>query len=758
MKQTLMNAAARRLAWTAIIAAVWVAGPRALAASSQDSSLETLLEEEGRPKASKRQAGDSNLVFHAPMNGAAAAWRNNGAEIASSLTGGGEFVPGPTGKALALNQSVSYEGGAFLPSGTGALAFWLRLDRIAAQRLDLLLTYSKMQNNYRCDGVGVTLEDGNLSFWTTGGAGMMGGAKWENVEWPAGEWKHIAATWSRKELTLFVNGRIVAQSTPGHMPGFSGVPLEKCLPTTSARRLILDGGSEVGCAIADLRVYSRPLTLEEIGALAKPAAAGAIGGGAEVKAGRTLDDRRELFFDVSMAETLQGARLRMHCPRIAETALTFDQPWEGRFSRALHVVRHGDRFRCYYLGAPTPRGTAMVCCAESPDGIAWTKPNLGLVAWAGARNNNIVSDDQGRAFDNLSVFVDERPGTAPDEQLKAIVCRPASITAPDESAALQVFRSADGVRFQAVGATGALPAAKQGIKVGGICNSIFWSAAEQTYIGFFQAWDIKHTVVRATSANLSKWSAAELMAFGGGEILTIVSANVVPYPRAPHLYLGLAGRLLYGHKMLSEAEAKSLGLLAQTPPFLHHDMSDTILLLARAGVKRFERPFPEALVAPESPADRVAYANIAAQGLAQTGPNEMSFYVTRAYGQAGARIQRLAVRLDGFSSVYAPPAGGELTTKPLRFSGKELEINYAAGKAGGLRVEIQDAQGQPVPGFALADCPELAGDELARIVTWKNGGDLSPLAGKPVRLRFALKDADLFSFQFRPPPSANSPR
>jgi hypothetical protein len=64
-----------------------------------------------------------------------------------------------------------------------------------------------------------------------------------------------------------------------------------------------------------------------------------------------------------------------------------------------------------------------------------------------------------------------------------------------------------------------------------------------------------------------------------------------------------------------------------------------------------------------------------------------------------------------------------------------------------VRVEIQDAGGLPVPGFALDDCPEIIGDETARIVTWKGGGDLSALAGRPVRLRFAMKDADLFSLR-----------
>jgi hypothetical protein len=78
-----------------------------------------------------------------------------------------------------------------------------------------------------------------------------------------------------------------------------------------------------------------------------------------------------------------------------------------------------------------------------------------------------------------------------------------------------------------------------------------------------------------------------------------------------------------------------------------------------------------------------------------------------------------------------------------------LEINYSTSAAGSIRVEIQEMGGEPIPGFRLADCPEIIGDEIARVVSWKDGGDVSRLAGKPVRLRFVMKDADLFSLRFR---------
>ena len=88
-------------------------------------------------------------------------------------------------------------------------------------------------------------------------------------------------------------------------------------------------------------------------------------------------------------------------------------------------------------------------------------------------------------------------------------------------------------------------------------------------------------------------------------------------------------------------------------------------------------------------------------------------------------------------------------TKPIIFKGKRLEINYATSAAGSMRIEIQDLGGKPLAGYALADCKEIYGDEIDGSVAWKNGSDVSKLTGKPIRLRFALKDADLYAFRFR---------
>ena len=77
-------------------------------------------------------------------------------------------------------------------------------------------------------------------------------------------------------------------------------------------------------------------------------------------------------------------------------------------------------------------------------------------------------------------------------------------------------------------------------------------------------------------------------------------------------------------------------------------------------------------------------------------------------------------------------------------------VQYALKSASGsVHVEIQDAAGKPLEGFTLADCPEHFGDTIEQSVNWKSGVDVNSLSGRAVRLRFQLKDANLYSFQFQ---------
>ncbi|MBS3763674.1 MAG: hypothetical protein KGZ25_10275, partial [Planctomycetes bacterium] len=123
-------------------------------------------------------------------------------------------------------------------------------------------------------------------------------------------------------------------------------------------------------------------------------------------------------------------------------------------------------------------------------------------------------------------------------------------------------------------------------------------------------------------------------------------------------------------------------------------------------------------------------------------------YVDEHYAQPGNQLRRYSLRLDGFCSVRARYSGGEFLTKPLVFSGKELELNYSTSAAGSMRVEICDPDGNPVPGYSLEEAEDIFGNRIAGCASWEDGADVSELAGEPVRLRFVMRDADLFSLRF----------
>ena len=117
-------------------------------------------------------------------------------------------------------------------------------------------------------------------------------------------------------------------------------------------------------------------------------------------------------------------------------------------------------------------------------------------------------------------------------------------------------------------------------------------------------------------------------------------------------------------------------------------------------------------------------------------------------GLAASQLRRFTLRVDGFVSANAPLKEGELITRPFTFAGGALSLNVGTSAAGSVRVEIQDAHGKALKGHTLRDCDEIYGDFLDLRVSWKGAADLSALVGKPLRLRFALSDADLYSFRF----------
>lgn len=454
-----------------------------------------------------------------------------------------------------------------------------------------------------------------------------------------------------------------------------------------------------------------------------------------------LESRRELFVDRFLIERLDGARLVLHEPRDEGTAFAFDKPWEGAFSGYVTIIKDGETYRAYYRGLPAPRqdGTSAetTCVAESRDGIRWTKPELGLFEVGGGKGNNVVWAGDPPTSHNFSPLLDARPGVAPAERYKAL--------AGTDRSGLFAFVSPDGLRWKKLRPG---PVFTKGMFDSQ--NVAFWSESERLYVMYFRiwsggGWEGFRTVGRTTSPDFVHWSEPEAMTFGGAPMEHLYTQQTHPYFRALHISIAVAARFMPGRQVLTEDQARRAGV----DPGYFKDCSDAVLMTSRGG-SAYDRTFMESFIrAGIGPKNWVSRSNYPALNVVPTGPHEMSIYVNQDYAQPTAHLRRYSLRLDGFASLNAPYAGGEMVSKILSFGGERLFLNFATSAAGEIRIEIQTPEGEPIPGFALSDCPPIIGNEIERMAAWTGGASLASLIGRPVRLRIALKDADLYSIQFR---------
>ena len=451
--------------------------------------------------------------------------------------------------------------------------------------------------------------------------------------------------------------------------------------------------------------------------------------------------RRELFFDNHLIAKMTAAHLELHHPQSAGIAFSFDQPWEGIYSAYVTVLQDGNMRLAYYRGNPGGERDGSdqetTCLARSRDGIHWEKPHLGLFEVKGTRENNVVVAHQIPFSHNFAPFLDARPGVAKSERFKAV--------AGLASSGLVGFASPDGIHWRRLSDE---PVFRDEGWVFDSQNVVFWSVLEKRYVLFYRkVVDGVRAIVRSESSDFLHWSRGTLMHFSSFPPTRqeqLYTNQTFPWPGAPYMYVSLAARFMEGRSALP---AKTIG--SNEAAWLKADCSDTVLMTSRDG-KSYDRPFPQALVRPGlDPENWTSRGNYAARGALATGPAEMSIYVQRHYGMRTSYLERLTLRTDGLVSIAAGYAPGEVITKPFTFDGSVLNVNYSTSSAGQVNIELLSADGQPVPGFTDADCKPLIGDSISQTVHW-GGGSVQQFAGKPVRIRFVLRDADVYSFRFSP--------
>ena len=517
-----------------------------------------------------------------------------------------------------------------------------------------------------------------------------------------------------------------------------------------------------------------------------------------------IADRRELFLDDALVERTTGEVLRVfHEPVPREWVLTLDKPWEGNGSGYGTVFQDGGLYRMYYCASHYlieqgelryPHPGERTAYAESRDGIHWERPPLGLIAFEGSRENNLVIDQaagRGHAGSGSFIaFADTRPDVVPDARYKGLGVG-ADHRGQDIGGGhgLYAWQSADGVHWRKMQDGPVYDKRHRGL--GDVSardvltwldsqNTAFWSPLEQRYVMYYRVYTYDgrlqtpdwvfpedyyerrvRQIEKAVSDDFLHWERVGLIACDGNcpSIEQQFYTNVIrPYHRAPHVYIGMPGR--YGDRgwtpaleQLPDLERRTLESRVELRSGTA--LTDTLLMWSRDGLSFSRAPDAFLRPGPERPGSWMYGDHWAAWHLVETASglegsgSELSLFVQEFGRTAEAtRVRRYTLRLDGFASLRAPLAGGEVVTRPLTFTGRRLRLNFATSAAGAVRVEVQDVSGKPVPGFALEDSVSLYGDTVARAAGWAEDPDLGALAGRRVRLRFVLNEADLYAFKF----------
>jgi hypothetical protein len=446
--------------------------------------------------------------------------------------------------------------------------------------------------------------------------------------------------------------------------------------------------------------------------------------------------------------------------------LKADQPWEGWRLEIFGSVIYDEQeklFKMWYL--PEPGGgneyfddTNVTCYATSTDGIHWQKPLVGTLPSKNGKPHNAVTHHF------LASVMKDLNDPDPARRYKMVCWQ------QREPMGYHTCTSPDGLHWNEL--------SKSPITHGGDVISAFWDPQRDLYVAFpkqGQFWRGHDRRVFSTivSKDFVHWSEPVLswttdLRDDAGSLARIEQVRpILDRPDNPALM-----RTEYYGIGVYPAESCTIGFpwiltVNNDARWGNQEGPEEIQLAVSRDLVHWERPFRTPVIA-IGEVDRwdASYHTCAASAI-RYGDEIRLYYAGANYTHGSpclystqyedgtptgrqtkqtSSIGLVTWKLDRFVSVDGPAEGGVLTTVPVTFSGKRLEINAATKAAGSVVVEICDAAGKPLPGFTS---DPFSGDNLRHVVTFQGRSDVAGLAGKPIVLRLHLSSAEFYSFAFR---------
>lgn len=473
----------------------------------------------------------------------------------------------------------------------------------------------------------------------------------------------------------------------------------------------------------------------------------------------------QLFVDQLLVRSAENISYRLHEARKhpGNPLIKADQSWEGwRIGLYGNVLYDEERkiFRLWYtsdVSAEFPNFAVLY--AESDDGIAWQKPLIGTIDDAhGSRHHNAVLNDSHLP----SVMKDDRDAD-PQRRYKMI----AYIHKDKPVGGPHAFVSPDGLHWTQV--------SKEPICRSNDVITAYFDEQRQLYVAFPKhstavRGQVRRCFAMSSSRDFISWTSPRYvftpdLRDDAGSLARIEEVRAqLDVPDDPLLmrteFYGIG---VYPTSSVTLA-FPWVFTINNKARYGNHEGPSEIQFATTRDLETWERPFRTPIVPHGKPGDWDC-GFLSTQSRALRVGDEIRLYYDGGnythgspclYREEGtgrgtkhtASIGLATWRLDRFVSADGSSDGGTLVTVPIVFTGQRLELNAAASKPGAvITVEFLDAAGKPDAAWSVSD--PVTGDSLRHVVTWKGKSDVRALAGKPVSIRFTLREAALFAFTFQ---------
>ena len=439
----------------------------------------------------------------------------------------------------------------------------------------------------------------------------------------------------------------------------------------------------------------------------------------------------QLFLDDHLIGTRNNVVRTYHpfAKHPGNPVLKADQPWERNVVNCDAVLpgEDGAGYRMWYYcwSARDDPDRSHMLYATSADGVHWIKPKLGLMPWkvTGSTENNLVG-----AGDSL-MHTPADPD--PARRYKAVRYE-------GESAAKYfLYASPDGLRWQRL--------SPKEIFAAGDTSHVMWDPRTSRYRGYAKVnvWVgglRRRGIGFSEETRFDSWPALRLVMApddfddrwvrpGSVQRTHFYRCSVFPYQ---NMYIGL----------LSIYRAEDDEGYFHGPIYIE-------LVTSRDGVhwRRQDGDRPPILeLGPKRSWDH-GMLDIGSS-LLQVGDQLRVYYSgydgLHDYLPFHSAVGMATLRKDGFASLDGDDNPGSVVTKPLLGLTGKLRLNCEAAH-GLVQVEVLDANDRVLPGYRRRDFNEPRGDGIDQVVSWQEHDEL-PVHSGPLKLRFWLKNASLYSF------------